>query len=137
VGEAREIGDGCWSALRGAEPARAAVVRLSRAPARFAATWSEAARLAGGWNGAWLHGDPGRGVVRCVLTLDASTPNDRLRAALEGIREFSGSRIYERLPAALWPVCAPPRVGDRLGRGVKQAYDPERVLNPGILGDVA
>ena len=46
---------------------------------------------------------------------------------------FSGTRIFERLPAPLWPTLAPSPVADRLSRSVKQAYDPRGILNPGKI----
>ena len=43
-------------------------------------------------------------------------------------------RIFERLPATLWPALAPTRRRrDRLSRGVRAAFDPHRLLNPGHL----
>jgi FAD/FMN-containing dehydrogenase len=55
--------------------------------------------------------------------------------AISLIVPFDGRRIFERLPDELWPVLAPTAVADRLSRRVKAAFDPERVLNPGVLGD--
>jgi hypothetical protein len=57
-----------------------------------------------------------------------------LRAALE--IPFEGTRIYERLPAALWPALAPTALRGTLERGVKAAFDPHHLLNPGILGEL-
>jgi FAD/FMN-containing dehydrogenase len=45
------------------------------------------------------------------------------------------TRIFERLPAPLWPVLAPSRATDRLSTGVRAAFDPHHLLNPGILGE--
>jgi FAD/FMN-containing dehydrogenase len=42
--------------------------------------------------------------------------------------------IGEVLPDAAWRVLPAPS-GDRLSRGIKRAFDPHDVLNPGILGD--
>jgi hypothetical protein len=47
-----------------------------------------------------------------------------------------GSRIVERLPGALW-ADVPSAVGDALSSEVQRTFDPDRVLNPGILGPTA
>lgn len=134
LGDARDIEPEIWMRMRIAEPARAAVVRLSRLPSRFATTWSDAGRVAERWPGAYRHGDPGRGVVRLVLPLDESSSEASLRSALE--IPFDGTRIYERLPAALWAALAPTAMRGAIDRGVKAAFDPHHLLNPGILGEL-
>ena len=138
LGPLRESDGTGWKLLRHAEPARAAVVRFSALPSRFAETWSATGDVAKRWPGTLRHGDPGRGVVRCILPL-GSDANDEvadqaLRAALGA--PVDGTRIYERLPTSLWRSCAPTRTGDRLSRGVKAAFDPHHVLNPGIMGEL-
>ena len=45
------------------------------------------------------------------------------------------TRVFERLPAALWPSLAPAAVTDRISRGIRGAFDPDHLLNPGILGE--
>jgi len=42
--------------------------------------------------------------------------------------------IFEKLPADVWPVVSPSVASDPLSRGIKRAYDPHNILNPGILG---
>lgn len=131
LGDARDVDGAVWSELRACEPSVAAVVRLSDRPTAFPATWLAAAVIARAWPGALVHGTPGRGIARVVLPeREGGSP----RAALE--RPFDGTRIYERLPAALWPLLARPATSDRLSRGIKRAYDPQHILNPGILGEV-
>ena len=134
LGDAGDVEVEIWRRVRVAEPARAAVVRLSRLPARFAPTWEDAGRIAERWPGSYRHGDPGRGVVRVVLPLDDGPSDASLRAALE--IPFDGTRIYERLPAALWPALAPTAMHGPLDRGVKAAFDPHHLLNPGIFGEL-
>ena len=133
VGDARDVDTEIWRRARVAEPARAAVVRLSRLPSRFVATWQDAGRIAQRWPGSYRHGDPGRGVVRVVLPLEHSASEVSLRAALE--IPFDGTRIYERLPGALWPALAPTAMHGAIDRGVKAAFDPHHLLNPGLLGE--
>ena len=43
--------------------------------------------------------------------------------------------IFEKLPPEVWAVVSPSAVSDPLSRGIKKAYDPHNILNPGILGD--
>jgi glycolate oxidase FAD binding subunit len=120
-----------WSRLRTCEPPGAVVLRLSQLPARIAASWAHALRLVRPFDAAMVHASVGRGVARCVIP---PTPAGELEAALRDAA-FDGTRIFERLPADLWPALAPTPVGDHLSRGVKRAYDPHHVLNPGILGE--
>ena len=133
VGEARDIDSSIWRRLRSLEPTRAAVVRLSQLPSLFASTWHEATRIAEQLPGAYCHGDLGRGVVRVVVPLDESAAQTRLEPLLEATSERT--RIYERLPAALWSALAPTVLHSRLDRDVKTTFDPEHILNPGILGE--
>lgn len=133
VGETREMGAEIWDRFRLAESARAAVVRLSRLPSAFASTWRDALAITERWNGGYAHGDPGRGVVRVVLPVGDAVSERSLQAALD--IPFDGTRIYERLPAGLWGVLAPTAMRGTIDRGIKIAFDPHNVLNPGILGE--
>lgn len=122
-----------WDALRVAEPAAASVARLSSPVARFADTWLVAARMAADVPGAFAHASVLRSVSRIVIPNDGDALPDAAEAALRSpARE---TRIFERLPAPLWPTLAPAAVTDRLSRGIRTAFDPDRVLNPGILGE--
>jgi glycolate oxidase FAD binding subunit len=143
-GEMRDVTGPVWPTLRAVEPAGSACLRLSRLPSRFADTWAEATRLADQFPDALVHGTPLRGVVRCIVP-DLSTARDGGRGhARIGVRErlaraltaaFDGTRIFERMPDAIWRSFAPTAVPDRLSQGIKAAYDPLCLLNPGILGD--
>jgi FAD/FMN-containing dehydrogenase len=44
--------------------------------------------------------------------------------------------VFEKLPPELWAAVSPSVVGDSLSQGIKRAYDPHNILNPGILGDL-
>lgn len=134
LGEAHEGDASVWHRLRVLEPASAAVVRLSRRPSTFAATWRTAMRMVERWTAAaYCHGDPGRGVARVVLPLTKQIGDAELRSALQ--IPFEGSRIYERMPPALWNVLSSSAIRGQLERGIKEAFDPRNVLNPGILGE--
>jgi FAD/FMN-containing dehydrogenase len=69
----------------------------------------------------------GRGVARLVV------PAVRAGAALRR-PAFTGRRVHERLPGALWAELAPSAIADDLSQRVARAFDPEAVLNPGLLG---
>ena len=131
VGDWTELPAVVWERLRDCEPPAAGVVRYSARPSRVAATWAHALDVCGRVPGAFAHASPGRGVVRCVLPTDAPELREAVGAALA--LPFDGTRIVERLPAALWPDRAAEPVRDGLARGVRRAYDPQGILNPGIL----
>jgi len=131
-GEMSDVPDSVWTAIRTAEPAEATVVRFSSTVARFPEVWLAADRLAATGDG-YAHASVLRSSARVVLPHNEGAPPDAALQLLRGtIRD---TRIFERLPAALWPVLAPSRATDRLSRGVRAAFDPHRLLNPGILGE--
>jgi FAD/FMN-containing dehydrogenase len=45
--------------------------------------------------------------------------------------------VVERLPATLWPALVPAAASDALSVRLRDAFDPDRLLNPGILGELA
>jgi glycolate oxidase FAD binding subunit len=134
VGVARDIDAEVWRRVREAEPTLAAVLRLSRLSSRFATTWRDAQRIVERWPGGYCHGTIGRGIVRIVCPLDAGADDRSLRAVLDV--PFDGHRIYERLPSDLWSTLARSTSHNRLERDVKATFDPQNVLNPGILGEM-
>ncbi len=147
IGSAASAPSDLWDRLRTSEPSAAIVFRLSDLPSRLAFTWHAALRCAERFSGALIHATVGRGVVRCIIPhaeVEAAASETRL-PSLEahpltralGVQPPTPGRIFERLPAAFWELLAPPAVNDRLGRGVRSAYDPHRILNAGILGDSA
>jgi glycolate oxidase FAD binding subunit len=143
-GDLQDLPATVWSTIRGIEPPGAACVRMSRLPSRFADTWTDATRLTEHFPDAVVHGAPLRGVVRCVVP-DVGTARDGSRGhARVGVEErlaraltapFDGTRIFERVPGGIWRAFAPSVVTDRLSQGIKAAYDPDCLLNPGIVGD--
>jgi glycolate oxidase FAD binding subunit len=133
VGDVVEIDGGIWNRLRAVEPASASVVRLSGTVGRFAETWNSAQRVAATVDGAFAHATVLRSVVRVVVPDEDGTLPAAAADALGA--QSRDVRIFERLPAALWSSLAPTPVADRLSRGIRTAFDPHRLLNPGILGE--
>jgi glycolate oxidase FAD binding subunit len=124
-----------WDRLRQSEPAGAAVVRLGALPTELGTLWGRVARVVSARGGA-CHVTIARGVVRCLLPAARSSEEaESLRGIMKEL-PAAGSRVAERLPHQLWDE-VPSDVGDSLSRGVRQTFDPDHVLNPGILGSPA
>ena len=135
LGPTSEIDSAVWARLRSAEPSGAVVWRIGTLPASAGATWSRAVRLTAASSG-WSHATVARGVVRCILPA-ARTPGEieSLRSIMNEL-QASGSRIVERAPDALWAE-NPSSAADPLSRDVRRKFDPDCVLNPGILDPTA
>lgn len=134
LGTTIDIGSGVWEQLRVAEPAGAAVVRLGTLPATLGALWMRIARILSGVGA--NHATVARGVMRCILPAARTNEEiERLRGIMKELHA-PGSRIVERLPEALWAEI-PSAVADPLSRNVHRTFDPDRVLNPGILDSAA
>ncbi len=132
LGTAREIDVAVWPALRASEPDDAIVVRYSRLPSAIAQTWTEIESLVRDLPGAMIHARPARGIVRLMLPSSESAVS-RLRERF--VAGATAKRIGERMPAELWPALAARPTADALSSRIKQAFDPDRLLNPGILGE--
>lgn len=135
LGGAREVDPKVWQMIRTVEDSLGPppiVVRISSLPKRVAEMWSEAGNVLTYAKGAMMHATPSLGVIRCIL------PGDTPAEVIERLRTSSpdASVIFERLPRALWPRFSPSVTSDRLSRGIKRAFDPYDILNPGILGPV-
>jgi hypothetical protein len=94
--------------------------------------WSSAEHLAT-TAGGHAHGSLLRSVARVTLPHNEGTLPDSTLVALRTPTAFL--RIFERFPATLWPSLAPTPAADRLSRGIRAAFDPHWLLNPGILGE--
>jgi hypothetical protein len=72
--------------------------------------------------------------VRCIVPHDAG-----IEAKLADAFRVTTTttRAGERLPAPLWPICAPSPTADELSKRIKHTFDPDALLNPGIFGEVA
>jgi glycolate oxidase FAD binding subunit len=106
-------------------------LRLSAAPAGIAELWA-AARRAIEPAGGLAHATLTRGVVRCLLPTHDDASVAQLRGILGALP--TSTRIAERLPAALWSAESGDPVLASLRTGVRRAFDPDLLLNPGIMG---
>ena len=114
------VDDAVWSRLRTSDPPGATVVRVSRRPSELARLWLAASKVPA----VDAHATLSRGIVRlrltnALLTRDAFDAGDRV--------------IYETDPTGQ-RTGESPASHDVLSRRLRDAYDPDRILNRGILG---
>ena len=117
-----ETAGDAWLRLRQSDPADGAVVRVSRRPTELARLWLSA--VTGPDIDA--HASLYRGVVRMRLTAPGQLP---------GSFESGGPLITETLPPGWARRPAPAEPNDFLSRRLRDAFDPARILNRGILGN--
>ena len=106
------------------------VVRISTLPGRIADVWAAVANAVEPVSGARMHSTPGLGIVRCILP--PSSGFEAVHAITEACK--GATIVCERMPRELWPLISPTVVADRLSQGIKRTFDPQNILNPGILG---
>jgi FAD/FMN-containing dehydrogenase len=136
LGEPRSVERDVWSRLSVRDVAGTAVVRLSTRPSRMAPLWERVTTMLERVGGE-AHGTPGRGVIRCIVPVGATDEEvARLRGIMGALR-VEATMVAERLPAPLWASFVPPAAADNLSRVVRAAFDPDHILNPGILGELA
>jgi glycolate oxidase FAD binding subunit len=133
VANTHEIDASTWLRLRELEAGAHTSLRISSLPQRIVATASRI--LADDVNGVYTSIDPRRGVIRVVAgsTGNAESPSE-LAAGV--VQSDSSELVFEKLPPELWAAVSPSVVSDSLSQGIKRAYDPHNILNPGILGDL-
>ena len=86
--------------------------------------------------GGEAHATPRRGVIRCIIPLgEGDEEFSRLRGISQALR-VDATLVAERLPAPLWSSLVPSTASDPLSRGIRAAFDPDRILNPGIFGEL-
>ena len=141
LGDVADVPGDVWSRLRTCEPRDAAVARLSTRPARLAELCAELFSPATRAFGLLAHASVGRGIVRFVLPGAEGFGMPRTSGRGVAVDAPPPRRIVERLPSALWATLGrewtTPRANDVLSRRVRDAFDPHRLLNPGILGEDA
>ncbi len=133
LGPVTEVSASIWATLAASDPrAPVAALRLSHRSARIAEVWDAAMDLARGVPDSIVHATIDRGVVRVVLP---HVEEADLLTRLERPTAMTCARVFEVLPAQLWSRLAPRAATDPLSTRVRAAFDPERRLNPGILGE--
>ena len=81
--------------------------------------------------------DPRRGIIRVSVGASVNGDQGGLTGNVDDLRgdgAASSEVIFEKLPPDVWAHVSPTVVGDGLSMGIKKAYDPLNLLNPGILG---
>jgi glycolate oxidase FAD binding subunit len=139
LGRTEEVEQSTWAAFREMDGDAASVIRISTLPTRFLG--AAPSILADTEPRIVISISPRRGVMRLATRGDGD--RDTTTVADAGMSlDFPGDGqgatttvIFEKLPAEVWSVVSPSIVSDPLSRGIKKAYDPHNVLNPGILGD--
>jgi len=139
ISRPQEIESGVWTALRELDGNAETVVRISSLPVRFLGASEEI--LSDDYPGIYASIDPRRGVARVVVGGNEQN-DDASKAALGSSGDLqlntdgSSHIIFEKLPSAeIWAHVSPSVVADPLSQGIRKAYDPNNILNPGILGD--
>jgi glycolate oxidase FAD binding subunit len=135
IGQTEEIESRVWSSLRELDNNADSVVRISSLPARFFGAAAEI--LTDDLPGVYTCIDPRRGVMRLVVRGNGEVSVPAIEASSDWNSNGAGSTevIFEKLPADIWADVSPSVVADPLSQRIRKAYDPHRILNPGILGD--
>jgi glycolate oxidase FAD binding subunit len=139
VARTEEVEQSAWTAFRELDRDAESVIRISTLPTRFLGT--AASILADAQPRVVISINPRRGVMRLVTHGDGdreltTTADAGIPVSFPADGEGAGtSVIFEKLPPEVWPVVSPSVVSDPLSRGIRNAYDPHNILNPGILGD--
>lgn len=132
LGAVRTAPSDIWTRFAESDPVEPTIaLRLSQRIGHIASAWDHAPTLAAGVQGARVHATLDRGVVRVVLPSAAeSLIAERLRQLPHG-----STCVFEVLPANLWAQLSPSAASDALSTRIRNAFDPDRVLNRGILGE--
>ena len=115
-----EVSGDVWRRLRESDPPSATVVRVSRRPSELSRLWMAAMSMPN----VDAHASLARGVVRLRLT---------------DSRDLDGFDTADRVivETARNGIAGVPTPNDHLARRLRDAFDPGRILNRGILGDDA
>jgi glycolate oxidase FAD binding subunit len=127
-----EVQHSIWSAFRALDDGAETVIRISTLPTRFLGT--AASILADSPPEVAIAINPRRGVMR-IMTHGGESFDTDARAPDAPEQSPDTTLIYEMLPPDVWREVSPSVVSNPLSQGIKKAYDPYNILNPGILGD--
>lgn len=130
LGKRDEVGSEVWTKLRELDSDARVSLRISGLPTDVPRIWDAARQFLAGESDGWMHSTFSRGVVRVVMkNADAEGLGTKL-----GSLTATGSAIFEVLPVNAWRDLSPTAFSNGISRGIKQAFDPLNILNPGILG---
>jgi glycolate dehydrogenase FAD-binding subunit len=139
IARPEEVEAGIWTVLRELEGKADSVVRISNLPVQFLG--ASASILTDDFASIYTYIDPRRGVARVIVGAHRGS-DETMTGAIGGSGDYvadgrgSSGVIFEKLPSAeIWAHASPSVVADPLSQGIKRAYDPHGILNPGILGD--
>lgn len=146
LGRVTDVAPGVWEAMRTAEPAGCAVVRISARPSALPAQWTAMLEALTALPDALVHASVGRGTVRAIVP---DAPPAAFAGAVQRLARHARGFSAERLPSLVWPIADAcraerkmssekadsERVRGELLRRVKDTYDPMHLLNPGIMGE--
>ncbi|HYC51354.1 MAG TPA: FAD-binding protein [Gemmatimonadaceae bacterium] len=128
LGPFDDAADAVWGALRQADAGSIASWRWAALPSAFGDTWVAADAAAQRLGDAGVSGSAMRGVVR----VSARSLHD-IPQVMKTVQAFPGSVVLEKLPAGAWQFVRP-RAHDTLHGMLRRRFDPDGVLNPGIMG---
>jgi hypothetical protein len=86
--------------------------------------------------------DPRRGMLRIIVGAAGDGDGEAGSSVIGSSQDFqidgadASEVLFEKLPVDVWKEVSPSVVSDQLSQGIKRAYDPYNILNPGILGDL-
>ena len=146
MGDVLEQPASLWRALRECERGDALVLRIAGHASDLGERWlavrdAIAAAHAHGFDGSGtatggvlVHAWVGHGTIRVIAPRTSEALLDHL---LFGLRRLSadGRAIGERLTPALWSRVGAAAASEPLAHRIRDAFDPDFVLNPGILGE--
>ena len=132
LAKSEEVETPVWDRLRNLEKDACAVVRISGLPSTFREV--SASMLSDEFPWMFEYINPVRGVLRLVIHDSGDAASDE--ESVLGLDPTLPNQpmVFEKLPAEAWAEI-PSAVSDSLSQGIKKAFDPNNVLNPGILGD--
>ncbi len=123
LGACESMSHDTWARLQKSDPPDSAVVRVSRRPTELGRLWTAAMSIPG----VDAHATLARGVVRLRLT---SADRDALAAF-----DANDARVLETAPPWWRGQFATTAPNQAIARRLRDAFDPRRILNRGILGE--
>lgn len=133
LAKSEEVDTDVWGRLRNLENDAEGVIRISGLPATFREVSVRMLSDEFPWISEYIN--PIRGVLRLVLRAPAdAAASEESVLGIDPAGRPDEHVVFEKLPGESW-ADIPSAVSDSLSQGVKKAYDPHNILNPGILGD--